>query len=299
MSNQAALPAATHIGTAALTIANLDRSVQFYTRVLGFHELERNEQTAVLGTQGGNPLLALVQQSGATPQPAYTTGLYHIATLLPSRNDLARVLAHMAQEHYPLSGFADHLVSEALYLDDPDGNGLELYRDRPRAEWHWQDDGQVRMASDPLDVQQLLNEGLQSLTEQDWQGFPEGTMVGHMHLRVGNIQQAEQFYHGLLGFDIIAHMPQALFVSAGGYHHHIGLNTWQSKDAPRPSVDSVGLRFFTVALPNQEEVQKVCARLQTAGVAVTEQKQGFLTRDPWGNVLFVTNGPLVSDKLIQ
>lgn len=287
MDNSASLPATTHIGQVSLAVADLDRSRHFYTEVLGFSKLEEDAHSAVLGTKDGQPLLRLEQRDGAVEQPLYSTGLYHVAILMPGRTELARSLAQMTRQHYPLSGFSDHLVSEALYLNDPDGNGLELYRDRPRAQWEWRDK-KVHMDNAYLDVRKLVAEGLQSLEEQPWDGLAAGTTVGHIHLRVGDIRQAEQFYHGLLGFDVVSHMPSALFVSAGGYHHHIGLNTWQSQGAPQAPANSVGLQFFTIALEDAAAVQQVKDRLNAAGVAVEEQEHGIVTHDPWNNVILLS-----------
>lgn len=286
----------THMGPASLTIANLDRSVTFYSTVIGLVVLERTEQTAVLGTRNGQALLTLVQQEDARPQSPYTTGLYHIAILLPSRADLALFVVRLAISGYPLSGVADHLVSEALYLSDPDGNGLEVYRDRPRDTWQWQD-GHVQMATDPLDVEALLNEGKELAAEQDWHEVPDGTVIGHMHLRAGNIEQAHQFYVGLLGFEQVQRMPGALFISAGGYHHHIGLNTWQSRGAPRPPANSAGLRHFTIVLPDMEELTRVQERLQAASWPLERSEEEVTTHDPWGNAILLTTKQFSAHEL--
>jgi len=288
---------ATHIGAASLTIANLDRSIKFYTEVIGLTVLTRTEQTAILGTRGGQALLGLVQQAGARPQSLYTTGLYHIAILLPSRADLALFVLRLAEMEYPLSGVADHLVSEALYLSDPDGNGLEVYRDRPRETWLWKD-GLVQMATDPLDVEALLVEGQQlAAAGENWREAPAGTVIGHMHLRVGNIEQAHQFYVDLLGFEMTQRLPGALFISAGGYHHHIGLNTWQSRGAPRPPENSAGLRLFTVELPDAEELTRVQERLQAASWPIERHEDEIAVPDPWGNIVLLTPKSLSAHEL--
>jgi catechol 2,3-dioxygenase len=224
------LDPATTIGWTALTIARLERSVQFYTDVLGFAVLQQQPGTAVLGVER-TPLLVLVEQPGVRPRSPRTTGLFHFAILVPSRVELGRSLRRLVTAGYPLEGASDHLVSEALYLSDPDNNGIEIYRDRPRDEWRWTN-GQVAMASEPVDLAGLVGEA-----ERDgrpWTGLAAGTRIGHMHLQVADIQQAETFYHGVFGFDVAARWPGALFVSAGGYHHHLGLNTWYTKGAPQP-----------------------------------------------------------------
>ncbi len=294
---QAVLPASTHIGLAALTVADLGRSVRFYSQLLGLHQLGISEQMGVLGTPDGKALLALIQQDGATPQPAYSTGLYHIAILFPSRLELARSLARLVKARYRLDGASDHLVSEALYLSDPDGNGLELYRDRPRDQWPRLAGGRVAMGSDQLDVQQLLDEGLQDPESEP--GIPDGTVIGHMHLRVADMLKTAEFYGNVLGFDVIAEMPGALFVSAGGYHHHLGLNTWQSRGAPPPPKESVGLRFFTVQLPDQVAVNKVRERVQAANIAIEQHSEDFAVRDPAGNTLLFTSNTITPVQMLN
>ncbi|HLZ57398.1 MAG TPA: VOC family protein [Ktedonosporobacter sp.] len=287
---------ATHIGSVTLAIASLERSLSFYEQVLGFHVIENSGKVAVLGTTTGVPLLALIEQEHAQPQPARTTGLYHFAILVPSRTDLARSLYHLAASSYRLDGYADHLVSEALYLSDPDGNGIEIYRDRPRDTWRW-NTGQIRMASDPIDIEGMLEEGRHSPSE--WAGLAPQTMIGHMHLRVADIQQARTFYGDLLGFATTAQMPGALFISAGGYHHHLGLNTWQSRNAPRPAPDTVGLRFFTIQLPDQAALQQVQARLQAANIPVEQLDTSLALRDPWGNGILLTTSTALSGEQMR
>jgi catechol 2,3-dioxygenase len=294
----ARLHPATHIGSAALAIADLPRSIEFYTRVIGLTVLTQTEQTAVLGTHDGQALLTLVLQTGARPQPAHSTGLYHIAILLPSRADLALFVLRLATSGYPLSGVADHLVSEALYLSDPDGNGLEVYRDRPRETWQWRN-GLVQMATDPLDVEALLTEGQELAAGENWHEAPNGTTIGHMHLRVGNIEQARRFYADLLGFDVVQQLPGALFISAGGYHHHLGLNTWQSRNAPRPPADSVGLRLFTIEIPEAEGLDQLQQRLQTTQWSFERHEGELLVRDPWDNPVLVTTKALSPDEIVS
>ena len=271
---------ATGIGPVTLRVANLDRSLSFYEGVLGFRHIERTPETAILGAQDGVPLLELHEVPGAPPQPRRSTGLYHVAILLPSRADLGRVLLRLAEAGLEI-GQADHLVSEALYLSDPDGNGLEIYRDRPRSSWHWEN-GVVKMAADPIDLYALVEEGKRDALP--WEVLPEGTRIGHIHLRVGDIPQAEHFYHTILGFDITAHMPGALFLSAGGYHHHIGLNTWQSRGAGPGPETTAGLQTFVIALPNQDALMEVQARLVAYGIPIHEQGDNFIVvADPWRN----------------
>jgi catechol 2,3-dioxygenase len=204
-----------------------------------------------------------------------------MAILMPDRPQLAMALVRLGQAGWPLSGASDHLVSEALYLSDPDGNGIEIYRDRPREDWP-SEDGMVKMATLPLDLRDLLAE-LDGHTELQPLA-PGATTMGHVHLQVSDLAEAESFYSGLLGFDVmVRRYPGALFVSAGGYHHHIGLNTWNSAGAPPGRPGAVGLRSFEILLPTPEELEKLTSRARSAGLELTPASQGFLVRDPFGN----------------
>lgn len=271
----------TDIGDLSLTVADLDRSIAFYTGPLGFEVLSRGDGTATLGA-GGRPLLHLTEYPGAKPWPGYATGLYHFAILLPTRADLGRWLRNWLSYGYPLPGQGDHIVSEALYLSDPDGNGIEVYRDRPREEWEWEN-GTVRMATLPVDIHGLLD--LAEREGKPWSGFPAGTTIGHMHLQVGDIPQAAAFYSDLLGFDIVAQMPSALFVSAGGYHHHLGLNTWHSRGAKPAPEGTAGLREFTIDFADDAARAPVLERLANAGQAIEWEDGIAIVRDPWSNRL--------------
>lgn len=273
----------TEIGLVALRVVNLERSLRFYEGILGFQRVEQTPGSIALGTQDGRPLLTLWETPGARPQPQRSTGLYHVAILLPSRAALGQVLARLAQARWPI-GQSDHLVSEALYISDPDGNGLEIYRDRPRSSWKWSN-GMVEMAVDPLDLQSLLDEGLRE--PQFSPVLPAGTRVGHIHLQVAEIQQAEHFYHTILGFDITARMPGALFVSAGGYHHHIGLNTWNSRGAGPAPEGTAGLQSFIIAVPDAEALAAVRARLVDHHVPFQEQENAIVVADPWHNQIHI------------
>lgn len=274
------LAADTRIGDLALTVGDLERSVRFYEDVLGFKLLNRSGGAATLGAADSTPLLHLVEQPGARPMPQRSTGLYHFAVLFPSRADLARALRRIAEHRYPLQGASDHLVSEAIYLADPDGNGIEIYRDRQREEWP-RVDGNIQMATDPLDLYALLAEA----GETSDAVVPEGTRIGHMHLQVADIPAAEAFYVDLLGFDIVFRMPSALFVSAGGYHHHLGLNTWQSRGGVPAPAGSAGLRQFTIELPDAAEFKRVVTRLQDAGLPIERTDDSVTVADPWRNQL--------------
>ena len=270
----------THIGLVTLRVADLERALNFYQGILGFQSVEQTPDAAILSAQDGLPLLALQKLAGATPQPYRSTGLYHVAILLPTRPDLGRALIRMAEAGLEI-GQGDHLVSEALYISDPDGNGLEIYRDRSRDTWGWSG-GMVKMAADPVDIRGLVEEGKRA--DVQWQVLPAGTRVGHIHLRVGDIPQAEHFYHEILGFDVTASMPGALFVSAGGYHHHIGMNTWQSRDAGPAPQNTAGLQSFVIALPHRDALAEVRARLVAHDIPIQEENEDtIIVADPWRN----------------
>lgn len=276
----------TIIGAVTLTVADLGRSLIYYQEVIGL-QLQRQEAgTAYLGV-GGPDLLVLVEQAGARAVRG-TSGLYHFAILTPSRVALARSLQRLAETNTRIGGFADHAVSEAIYLSDPDGNGIEIYRDRPRDEWPYRN-GQLQMTTDALDVDGLLAE-LEG-KPWSWEGLHPDTTIGHIHLHVGNLDEAEAFYTQVLGFDLVTRYgPSAGFVSAGGYHHHIGFNTWAGVGVPPPPPDAAGLRWYEIRLPNTAGLDKVIARVQEAGLAVDERPDGFLVRDPAKNgILLTTN----------
>jgi catechol 2,3-dioxygenase len=276
----------TTVGQAALTVADLQRSERFYRDVLGMRVLGSGDGMLTLTADDATPLLELTELSGARPKPARATGLYHFAMLVPSRLELARSLRRLAEMRYPLTGASDHLVSEALYLDDPDGNGIEIYRDRPRAEWPHLG-GQLQMAVDPLDIDGVLGE-LEG-DDRPWNGLDRQTRMGHMHLHVADLRQAEEFYCGVLGFDVmVRYGPSALFVSAGGYHHHLGLNTWAGVGAPPPPAGSAGLHWFAVLLPSAEALDQVVARVHAAGLVTEPVDAGLSLRDPSGNGVVLT-----------
>ncbi len=282
-----AIDPATRVGVVALTVADLGRSIAYYTSAIGLALLQQTGAEAILGA-AGMPLLLLREQPGALPwMTDAMTGLYHFAILVPTRKDLGRWLRHYLGLGYPPPGQGDHLVSEALYLRDPDGHGIEVYRDRPREEWRWVN-GQVQMAVDPVDVRGLIAEA--TAAGEPWTGMPAGTCLGHVHLQVGDIARAETFYHGVVGFDVVARMPSALFVSAGGYHHHLGMNTWHSRGAGPAPPDVASLRFFTLALPSDEALAAVVARLDDAGIEHRKGASAVALRDPWQNRILLHVG---------
>jgi catechol 2,3-dioxygenase len=272
------------LGPVALTVSNLDRSIAFYTSQLGFQVHHHQNGTASLGA-GGPDLLLLSEQPGARHAP-HTTGLYHFAVLVPSRLDLAHALRRIAETRTPVQGFADHGVSEAIYLPDPDSTGIEIYRDRGRAEWPMIGD-ELQMVTDPLDLDDLLGE--LNGQGQVLAGLPTGTAIGHVHLHVRSIPEAEAFYCEVLGFDLMQRYgPSAAFLSAGGYHHHIGINTWVGVGAPPPPDGSTGLRWFTVNLPSQSEVDRVTQRIAAVGVPFEQRADGVFVRDPSHNGILLT-----------
>jgi catechol 2,3-dioxygenase len=278
---RAELSAGTRLGAVHLTVGELARSVEYYRRVVGLEVLRREDGEAVLGA-GQRELVALAETPGARPSFGHT-GLYHLALLLPERVDLARWLAHAARSRIPLVGLSDHFVSEAIYLSDPDGHGIEIYWDRPREVW----EGKVgeRMTTLPLDVDSLISEVDDPATEP-FDGLPDETVMGHVHLKVSAIPETVAFYRDVLGFAVMARLgSHAAFLSAGGYHHHIGANTWESAGTGPPPPGSAALRFATVVLEDRAELERVAGRVGD-GEATGD---GVLVRDPSGNALLLTS----------
>jgi catechol 2,3-dioxygenase len=274
------IPSDTAMGTVRLTVSDLDRSRRFYEQALGLSATERDDGGLAFGAAGEPPAVELHGNGAAPPLDRRATGLFHLAILLPSRADLGFALARLASARWPLDGASDHLVSEALYLSDPDGNGIEIYRDRPRDEWR-QVNGQLVMSTLPLDLDSIVAEVRGSAGQPQ---APAGTRIGHVHLQVSDLREAEEFYSGVLGFEVMVRgYPGALFVSAGGYHHHLGLNTWHSLGAAPPTPGAVGLRNFEVVLPDEEQLGRVLDRVKSAGIAIEQDTAGSLIRDPAGN----------------
>jgi catechol 2,3-dioxygenase len=274
---------ATAIGAVHLTVRDLEGEVAFHVERLGFEVLRRESDVVHLGA-GGPDLLVLWSASGA-PRVRGSTGLYHLAVCVPSRRDLARVLDHLRVTRTPLQGASDHGVSEALYLSDPEGNGLEIYRDRPRAAWPLDDAG-LWMPSAPLDLETLLAE---ADAGEPWPGLPGGTRIGHVHLTVSNLVEAERFYIGILGFDVMQRVgDSALFVSAGGYHHHVALNTWAGVGAPPPPPGAAGLRHFEIQLPDAGERERLLERARTAGLVPSDVDGEPSLIDPSGHRIVFT-----------
>jgi catechol 2,3-dioxygenase len=282
-----AIPSESYIGPVHLTVADLDREREFYERAIGLRILGTNGDahgsTLCLGADG-TVVVELIGDPDAPPRRRGTTGLFHLAILVPTRADLAGALRRVVAAGGPLAGASDHLVSEALYLADPEGNGIEIYRDRPREEWR-RVDGQIEMATLPLDLDSLLAEQ----GERESPRAPAGTRIGHVHLHVADLAAAQEFYAGVLGFDVtVRGYPGALFLSAGGYHHHIGVNTWAGKGAPAPPPGSRGLRDFAIVLPGAAELDAAERRLRDAGVEARRDTDGVHAADPSGNGIVLT-----------
>lgn len=280
------LPESTTLGRVRLQVADLARSLSYYERVLGLRVLSREPSAAALGTLGGAPLVELRELPGATPVPHNgRLGLYHFAILLPDRAALGAFVARLAAIGVR-AGMSDHLVSEAIYLTDPDGLGIEVYADRPRSAWK-HEGRQLVMATEPLDVRDVVS----AAGGVAWAGMPAGTRLGHVHLFVADLDVGERFYHVGLGLDkVVWSYPGALFLSAGGYHHHLGTNTWARHASPATAHDA-RLLDWEMVLPAATDVSAAAASLATQGVVVEWDTDGATVRDPWGTALRLVSSP--------
>lgn len=282
------------LGLVKLKVFNLERSIRFYQDVVGLKALQVNATQAELTVDGHNPFLTLEEIPNAQIVPrSSAAGLYHFAILLPTRRDLGASLRNLIQSGIHI-GQADHLVSEALYITDPDNNGIEIYCDRPRNTWRRDAEGNYIMASDPIDWEGLLSEA----EGFEWSGLPVGTTMGHIHFHVKDLQTSKHFYCDILGFDVVADLSEtmrAIFVSAGGYHHHIGMNIWAGQDAPVPPSNGTGLDYYTIVFPNADERKQAVGRLHNASFATTEQDGAFFVTDPSGirlRMVYIPSIPL-------
>ena len=278
------LPGGLRVGPVEIIVTDLDRSIEFYERAIGLRLGRRDDGVAAMGAGAGD-LVVLIEQPSALPAGRHA-GLYHFALLHPSRLELARAAERLTATRTPISGASDHGISEAIYLPDPDGNGIELAADRGRERW-----GDLRdpatIGPRPLDMVGLLSmvEGAEPPAEAD-----PGLVVGHVHLHVGDIEEALRFYRDVVGFEVMTQFPSAAFIAAGGYHHHLGLNTWRGEGVPPAPEGVVGLRLWTVVLPEAAHVDELRTRVRAAALEHEDSGDGLLLSDPWDNRLLVTSG---------
>jgi len=269
-----------HIGAVSLKTRNLEALAAFYGEALGLSVMRREERGATLGA-GGVPLVELELQPAARPDDPREAGLYHTALLMPTRADLARWLHRVARRKVALTGASDHAVSEAFYLDDPDGNGVEVYCDRPAESWEWTGDD-LKITTDPLDIDAILRE---VPANASYLGAPDGLRIGHVHLRVGEVGRAEAFYRDGLGLDVTRRRHGASFMSSGRYHHHIAANVWHSAGAAVRDPDRAGLSLLVLEAADANTLAEIRARLARGGIPFRESSAGIETSDPWGTRL--------------
>lgn len=279
------LPDATRLGRARLQVTDLARSLAFYTEVLGFRVISRRDDVAELGPNGDDRVILELRAGATRPVPrGGRQGLFHFAILLPDRASLGRFFVHLADIGVH-AGASDHLVSEAIYLHDPDGLGIEVYADRPRESWQHVD-RELTMSTVPMDARAVAEAG----GGAPWMGMPVGTVLGHVHLHVASLEAARAFYHDALGFDVVVwSYPGALFFSAGGYHHHLGTNTWAASQ-PSAAADEARLIDWEIVLPDAASVDAARASLAGGGYLPVDAPGGWTVGDPWGTAVVVTVG---------
>ena len=273
-----------YVGEVNINVTNLDKSLMFYQDIFGFDVLKKTTDKVVLTADGEKPLLTLEQPKNVISKQKRTSGLYHFAILLPNRSSLSEFLRHLVQSYGSQIqlGASDHDVSEALYFQDPDGNGIEVAHDRPSTEWGW-NGKEVNMGTAALDAEGLLAESTKA-----WTGVPKETLIGHIHLHVSDLIETEEFYVKGLGFDIVTRYPGALFASHNGYHHHLGLNVWNGSGVPAPPKNSVGLNWFTLVFPDGQTRLETINRLEKIGATITQENNWYTTKDPAGNIIRLT-----------
>jgi len=284
--NTSVISPALEIGLVKIKVSQLERSIAYYTEVIGLQVLQQNETTAHLSADGIHPIVIIEEIANAIILPPQSAaGLYHFAILLPDRVSLGLSLRNLLK-HRQNIGQGDHLVSEALYLNDPDNNGIEIYADRPKETWQKDEHGYIIMGTEPVDV-----EGLLELAEgKVWNGLPAGTKIGHVHFHVSDLSEARKFYVDVLGFEMMLTDNRSVaFISAGGYHHHMGLNTWAGVGAPKAPANAAGIDYYSLQLPNREAIDEVAARVRAAGISADEEGQFLWVTDPSGiRLLFYT-----------
>lgn len=283
-----------YISHVQLKVSNLQNSIEYYKTIIGFDVLEQTNTTAILTFDDSSSVLSLEEISNALPLKSGQTGLYHFALLLPTRKDLGNFIQHIIQQNARV-GAGDHHVSEAFYLNDPDGNGIEVYADRPEQSWIWNSNSTIYMTTEQVDVRSVLAEA-----DGTWNGLPAGTVMGHIHLSVANLSETEKFYTSALGYELVTRFGnQASFISTGKYHHHIGLNTWNSLGGTPTPENGVGLKSFTIVLNNEIEAEKIKNSLSSIGGTVEQfedapkfgGRQAFSTVDPSGiRIIFTLEG---------
>ncbi|MEO8211391.1 MAG: VOC family protein [bacterium] len=281
------IPDNTKIQSIDLRVRDIKTSLNFYSEMLGMIEFERTDNISYLSANGNLPyIIKLVEDKNATVRMQGTTGLFHLALRLPNRKELARVFLRLFNNDVKFQGFSDHLVSEAIYLTDPDGNGVELYADRPRELWEWKI-GEVKMDTLPLDLSKITNE----LDDRDtWNGIHPDTDLGHIHLNVSDLFQAEKIFNDIVGFNVTnSSYPGAKFFSAGGYHHHIGTNTWQTRKGITRKENSLGMDSFTIKLPDKESLKSIQKNAQELGLLMDSNDQEVFIKDYDHNKLRLVN----------
>lgn len=270
----------TYVGEVGLKVMDIEKMKQFYEEIIGLDVISQEQNKVELGA-GGNVLLKLETMEGVMPKQSRYAGLYHFAILLPTREDLGKILIHLHQQGIQL-GSSDHLVSEALYLSDPEGNGIEIYRDREPEQWNWSND-EVSMTVDPIDSQGLVEEAQK--TPEPWKGMPGATVMGHIHLHVSNLMEAKEFYIEGLGFEVVSRLGgQALFLADQKYHHHIGMNVWNGVGIPALPEREAGLHYYTLIM-EEEKRSQVVNNLRSMGTEVTEHDNYWEVKDPSGNAV--------------
>jgi catechol 2,3-dioxygenase len=278
-----ALTRPAHVNRAHLVVTDLETVSRFYRDIIGLSTLEKSASGEILGV-GGVPLLTLTTRGDVVRAPRTAAGLFHTAFLVPDRAALAAWLAHAVHAGVRLDGASDHLVSEAIYLSDPEGNGIEIYRDRQPDEWTMFPDGMVQMATEGLDLQALYD----SADKGKWAGMQDGTAIGHIHLQVGNVPEAEAFYRDVLGLKVMARYPGASFFATGGYHHHIAANIWNSRGAAARGEAMTGLSDYALHFTDKAALQQAVSALEKLEIKTSRTADGIGLKDPWGIGLTLT-----------